>query len=361
MRVLFITSDNDCKCDYLSDSIFHGMRSLLGANVVDFPKAERMYKSAPPGLIEEIRGHGFTLYGLLDDLPVERPNTLSSAHIRGNYDLIVIGDIWRSWKVYASIHKALDPTNCVILDGEDHPKPYNYSRIFWTNYKTWRVSGTGRIPYFKREILPETLVYRSYGLLPWELASRLLRFAPWKKTAFAIPEEKVIAGPYPKDKLMAAHVVDPEVAAYFRSEGNTGYAFDNEHDYYADLRRSRFAITTKRAGWDCLRHYEIAANGCVPCFRDLDKKPESCAPHGLDQTNCVIYSDLPDLLRQIETMGDVRYELLRDGILKWARENTTVARAKEIFRGSGHLGWQGHMPDEAPRYAPKAADKMPQR
>jgi len=37
----------------------------------------------------------------------------------------------------------------------------------------------------------------------------------------------------------------------------------------------------KRGGWDCLRHYEIAAAGAVPCVRQLEGKPSSCAPHGL--------------------------------------------------------------------------------
>jgi hypothetical protein len=340
MRVLFVTSDNDCKCDYLSDSIFHGLRILFGADVVDYPKAERMYNSAPQELIAGIRGHGFTLYGLLDDVKVQRPITLSVHYVKDNYDLIVVGDIWRSQKVYTSIRKALNPRNCIILDGEDNPRPYRYSGVFWANYKMWFAPGTGRIPYFKREIVAETLVYRSYKLLPRWLAGHLLRFAPWRRTAFAIPEEKVVLSPPSKTKLMAAHIVDPEVAEHFRTDGDTGYKFGSETEYYLDLQQSQFSVTTKRAGWDCLRHYEIAANGCVPCFKDLDKKPFTCAPHGLDQTNCVIYRDLPDLLRQIETMEPARYAALQTGILEWARQNTTVARAQQILRESGHLGRQ---------------------
>jgi hypothetical protein len=29
----------------------------------------------------------------------------------------------------------------------------------------------------------------------------------------------------------------------------------------------------RKAGWDCLRHYEITANMCIPLFLDLDKCP----------------------------------------------------------------------------------------
>ena len=40
----------------------------------------------------------------------------------------------------------------------------------------------------------------------------------------------------------------------------------NESDYYKDYQRSYFAITCKKGGWDCLRHYEILANAVSPTF-----------------------------------------------------------------------------------------------
>ena len=108
--------------------------------------------------------------------------------------------------------------------------------------------------------------------------------------------------------------------------------FDAEEDYYADLRASRFGVTTKRAGWDCLRHYELAANGCVPCFRDLDRKPGSCAPHGLDESNCVSYHDADELMAKLEAVDEDEYERLQRGALRWARANTTRERALEFLR-----------------------------
>jgi hypothetical protein len=36
-----------------------------------------------------------------------------------------------------------------------------------------------------------------------------------------------------------------------------------------------FAITKKKAGWDCMRHYEIIANGCIPYFIDIEQCPEN--------------------------------------------------------------------------------------
>lgn len=30
----------------------------------------------------------------------------------------------------------------------------------------------------------------------------------------------------------------------------------------------------KKMGWDCLRHYEIMMNGCVPLFKDLENSSD---------------------------------------------------------------------------------------
>ena len=41
-RVLFLSPRRE---EYLADSVFHGLRSLLGDRVVDYPKHEIMYSS----------------------------------------------------------------------------------------------------------------------------------------------------------------------------------------------------------------------------------------------------------------------------------------------------------------------------
>jgi hypothetical protein len=82
----------------------------------------------------------------------------------------------------------------------------------------------------------------------------------------------------------------------------TKYAFQHEKEYYYDLRISKFGITTKRGGWDCLRHYEIAANNAIVCFRNLNEKHDSCAPHGLKVGyNCIDYSNYAELMQKINS------------------------------------------------------------
>ena len=51
------------------------------------------------------------------------------------------------------------------------------------------------------------------------------------------------------------------------------YIYETEEEYYEEYRSSWFATTTKKGGWDCLRHYEILANGCIPYFPNFEKCP----------------------------------------------------------------------------------------
>ena len=111
------------------------------------------------------------------------------------------------------------------------------------------------------------------------------------------------------------------------------YAFTSEADYRQNLGESRFGITTKRGGWECLRHYEIAANGAIPCFRDLSQKPITCAPHGLiDGINCISYSNGHNLLRRINQLSNQEEESMRDAALAWARISSTQLRAHELLK-----------------------------
>ena len=53
------------------------------------------------------------------------------------------------------------------------------------------------------------------------------------------------------------------------------YIYNNETDYYNEYKQSFFAITKKKGGWDCMRHYEILANGTIPYFLNI----EACPPN----------------------------------------------------------------------------------
>jgi hypothetical protein len=319
-RILFLTANVE---DYLSDSLFHGLRTLLGDRVVDYPKSEIAYSSYGEERVRSLYGHGFTLYGLLEDLPVDRNNLLD--HVGdGRFDVVVFGDIWRRFGLFVELFPALRSTKAVALDGNDSELVYPYAPVWWRRPQWWTLPRAARrATYFKRELTGR---------------SKLLRLLPGSPRlhpiSFSIPEEKIVPELPVKTKDFPSHIVDPEVAERL-GRSTTSYSFDREEAYYGDLRESRFGITTKRAGWDCMRHYEIAANGTVPCFRDLDRKAPECAPHGLSDENCVSYRDYDDLMRKLDAIDDERYAELQAGALAWARANSTIRRAEQFL---GTLG-----------------------
>jgi hypothetical protein len=323
-RILLVNPNHE---DYLSDGVFHGLRTLLGDDAVDYPKAEYLYETASPAAMGRVRGAGFTLYGTLRDLPVDRDHVLPRA-LDGEFDLVIFGDIWRSFGLWTEWAPQLGKAKIAmaVLDGSDRVEPYPYAGLWWRVRGWWMLPRAhNRAPYFKREITPLTRWFASYLMLPPALG-RTLGLRP---TSFSIPAEKIVAAPPAKTKDFPRHVVDNEVAARIGGQGT--YAFADEADYRADLQSSRFGITTKREGWDALRHYEIAANGAVPCFRELARKPSTCAPFGLDQSNCIAYRDADELLASIRALDAEAYSALQAGALAWARANTTVARARELL------------------------------
>lgn len=51
------------------------------------------------------------------------------------------------------------------------------------------------------------------------------------------------------------------------------YIYPDQASYYGGYASSMFAATYKKGGWDCLRHYEILAAGCIPYMPDAAKIP----------------------------------------------------------------------------------------
>src|SRR5262249_24574969 len=98
------------------DMLFHGLRSLFGPSVVDYPRLPYMYQGFSS--LDLLYGRGFTLYGLLPDVEVDRTDV--AAKIRDRfYDLIVYGSVHRSMEM---LHLILDNYmrhEVLFIDGED--------------------------------------------------------------------------------------------------------------------------------------------------------------------------------------------------------------------------------------------------
>ena len=49
------------------------------------------------------------------------------------------------------------------------------------------------------------------------------------------------------------------------------FGFESELDYRRLYTAAYFAVTTRKGGWDCNRHYEILSSGTIPYFDDLSR------------------------------------------------------------------------------------------
>jgi hypothetical protein len=331
-RVLFISSG--CE-DYLADGLFLGLRALLGANAVDHPRMDALYATVTEAERQTLYGRGFGLYAGLPELAVDR-SRVEKRLGEGGFDAVVFSDIHRTFGRFVELLPLLAHVPVAVLDGSDGPALYPYGGAYWRRPERWLLPRAHRrFLYFKREWTRETLRYRYY-LLPARLVQHLPAPARLRPIAFSFPDEKIVAPAQSssKQRPFPRHIVDPEVRARVAG-ASSAYAFDSEAAYYADLRQARFGITTRRAGWDCLRHYEIAANGAVPCFRDLSLKEPSCAPHGLSEDNCIAYSNADELMARIEGLSDAEYERKRLGAIDWARHNSTRTRATQLLAELG--------------------------
>jgi hypothetical protein len=228
MKILYISKGR--KEDYQCDMLFHGLRSLFGPAVVDVNRMWFMYATSfGPGKrqLSKCYGHGFTLYGLLpDDGEVDRTDIRHKIKNR-YFDLIIYGSVHRDRSLLNKVRSAYPPSRIIFIDGEDHQE-------------IAPVSGQGL--YFKRELAEA-------NALPIQ---------------FAIPREKILAEIPRKTRLMSPHAP---------WEVPHGPRYEKEDDYYQDYGQSYFARTRKKAGWDCLRHYEIMAAGALPYFERLEDCP----------------------------------------------------------------------------------------
>ena len=339
MKVLFLHPNTP---DYLTAGLFHGLRSLLGPQCVDLPRFDGMYAPLTPAMRSKIRGRGFTLYGLLPDLPeLAAERFFIWQHGIVHYDYYIIADIWRHYPVLEQLRKVVPAQKIVIIDPADTPRlfPYNDMRQRWPHLLRLRNLLKGCKMYYKREWMPQE-VGSSTGLPPLlvkALAGQPLPL-PVMPISFSIPAQKItVVSPAAKTKDFVHNIVDAEVSEALQGSfhtplGQQQYAFDTEEAYYADIQTNRYGITTRRSGWDCLRHYELAANGALLCFKNLQHEPAGCAPHGLQPaSNCIAYNNFAHLKQQLETLSPATYQQLQQQGYAWVQQHTTLALAKRFM------------------------------
>ena len=130
-----------------------------------------------------------------------------------------------------------------------------------------------------------------------------------------------------------------------KEPGAGRYAFEphEEAEYKRAYREAYFGVTKKKAGWDCMRHYEIVASGALPFFEDdLADCPELTLAHWPKK-----------LLQSLKTMTGVHagnktidrplldasaeYAPANAALLYYARRRlTSEALATYVLESTGH-------------------------
>jgi len=138
--------------------------------------------------------------------------------------------------------------------------------------------------------------------------------------SFCIPECKIIKEVCVKDRA---------VAFIIPGKAET-YIYKTEKDYYEGYANSVFGITTCKAGWDCMRHYEILANGCIPWFENL----EECPPQTMTHFPKEIIVECMKLGKE-QTAEQTRE--ISQKLLEYTRTHlTTKAMASYVLKTSGN-------------------------
>ena len=235
MKILYLTNHHqslDVLNDYMSDLLLHGLREIHGNNVIDYPPLWYLYKdeSQKRNLKDnKLWGKGFTTKNSLNNFNDLDRTDIKNKIINKYFDLIIYSSIRRSHEFIEDVIKY--DNKFIFIDGEDD------------QFIDEKFSNLGI--YFKRE-----LVNKKDRIYPIN---------------FAIPENKILSN----INLNPNHILAPLIPGRKKT-----YIYQNEIEYYKMYQSSIFALSYKKAGWDCLRHYEILMNGCIPLFLDLEKCPD---------------------------------------------------------------------------------------
>lgn len=209
---------------------------MFGDDVVDCNKRFHLYSDYPDDLYASEYGKGFTICRNLTSDNTDREDIIRKIKNKF-FDLVVYGSIWRCQDHLQIVLDSYDKKQIIYVDGED-------TNLFHDRIKDETI-------YFKRELYPDqkqaNLQEFMKNVLPIQ---------------FAMPTNKVTGGAKKERRI-----------AYIDPRNKSTYTYNTEVDYYQDYKFSKFGRTTRKAGWDCMRHYEIMANGCVPIFEEIANCP----------------------------------------------------------------------------------------
>jgi hypothetical protein len=257
--------------DYQNDLVFYGLRELFGDDVVDSTQIVSLYKEYENAINPQHLWGGMTAFWLIGDNNIDRTNIEEKIKDQ-YYDLIIYGAIKRCKNYYDLVSKYYPPNRVILIDGNDES---DLDPLYEKHL------------YFKRE-----LIIDHPNLLP---------------ITFGIPTCKLSDTTIPKTQ---------EYATCIPGQPET-YIFKTEQPYYEDYQKSFYGVTIKKAGWDCMRHYEILGNNCIPYFIGL----EDCPKNTLANLPKELLLEGRELANNFDSQ---KYFLILDELFDYTKNNLTT-------------------------------------
>ena len=298
MKILYISGNQRSQqfpwlTDYQDDCLLLGLKELFGDDVVDCNKRFHLYTDYADDQLATEYGRGFTVCRNISSDNADREDITKK--IRNKYfDYVIYGSIWRCEEHLQLVLENYDKKKIVFVDGED-TNTFAEDRL------------KDGVVYFKRELYPDQKQVHLQEYMQHVLP---ISFAfPTNKVSKGQKKERRIAHSDPRDKKT--------------------YVFEKEYEYYHDYKYSKYAFTMPKAGWDCLRHYEIMGNGCVPLFPDII----NCPRYSMMRFPKALLTKVAFFEKNDPKWLDQNYEYFQSEVMDhMLKYNTTKALAEHVMK-----------------------------
>jgi hypothetical protein len=310
MKILFLTHSYP---NYVPDLLLHGLRKLLGPDVVDFPRKDCLYHGVL-GLGVCPPNHLCPGWFPADCGDIDREDIAAKIG-KGFFDCIIA-----DWRVVVQQKLDLDDPlpRLVIIDGEDSPVSIPPGRYLVCRRETDGSDFSIPLPM----ALPEEIFnwITRYDDLPKKYSIGFLGSTHDGKRRELVEK---LASLYP-DSLFSASRVPSENNPF--PEGRFG-----RDEYYQELQKCRLVLSLPGAGYDTFRFWENAACNAI----HLAQRFPLFIPNGFKDNHSIVrFTSVDQLRRSIDRIAcETGYskELIINGRLNLTRYHLTISRARYLI------------------------------
>lgn len=312
INILFLTHPYP---NYVPDLLLHGLRKLLGPNVVDYPRKECLYRGVlGVGVCpdDQLCPNWFPT----DDNGIGREDIQTK--INKGYFNYIFCDVRASFFLESILSQW--PNGLVLVDGEDHPV-----KITPGPYVICRRESDGTdfsIPL--PMALPEEILK---WITSYDNNTKIYSVGFLGSVAEISDERKIIVeniARYYPDSLLHTTIVPSE------NNPNPANRF-GRNDYYLNLQKCKIVLTLRGAGYDTFRFWENAACNAL----HISQKMPLFIPNDFENGKHIVrFANVEELRKQIDNiLEDISeaQKIIREGHNHLVNFHLTTTRAVYIL------------------------------